>query len=235
MSLRLPCLVLALGLALGPAVGWANTDWATLNPAQRQALAPLERDWPGIDAQRRAKWLEVAARFPAMAPEERTRLQERMAEWARLTPAERNRARLQFQATRQLPKDERQARWEAYQALPPERREALAQQAKPAPRSGAATSAAKATPAEGAKRNLVQPTAVPQARAAGPTVQRAGPGATTRPMTAKAPLPPVHTQAGLPKLAATPNFVDPATLLPKRGPQGAASRTAASSDPTEQP
>jgi hypothetical protein len=54
-------------------------------------------------------------------------------------------------------------------------------------------------------------------------------------MTAKAPLPPVHTQAGLPKLAATPNFVDPATLLPKRGPQGAASRTAASNDPTEQP
>jgi hypothetical protein len=234
MTLRLPSIVLALGLALGPAGAWANADWAALTPTQKQALAPLERDWPGIDAQRRAKWLEVAARFPTMEAEERSRLQARMAEWARLTPAERNSARLQFQATRQLPKDERQARWEAYQALPPEQRQALAQQAKPAPRSGPATSGPAPKQPEGAKRNLVQPTAAPQPRAAGPTVQRAGPGATTRPMTAKAPLPPAHTQAGLPKIAATPGFVDPATLLPKRGPQGAA-RAAASSDPTEQP
>lgn len=233
MPRRLAALLLALGLALGHACASAQ-EWSALTGAQKQALAPLERDWPSIDAQRRAKWLEVAARFPQLGADERARLHERMSAWARLTPAERSRARLQFQATRQLPKDERQAQWEAYQALPPEQKQALAQKAKPGAR--AATPVAKA-PAQGeaAKRNLVQPTAAPQARAVSPTMQRAGPGATTRPITSKAPLPPAHHQAGLPKIAATPSFVDPATLLPKRGPQGAATRTAASSDPTEQP
>lgn len=226
-------LMLALGLAFGHACASAQ-EWAALSGAQKQALAPLERDWPTIDSQRRAKWLEVAARYPSLSPDERTRLQERMSAWARLTPAERSRARLQFQATRQLPKDERQAQWEAYQALPAEQKQALAQKAKPSPRAVGPVATAPA-PGEAAKRNLVQPTAAPQARAVSPTVQRAGPGATTRPMSSKAPLPPAHHQAGLPKIAATPNFVDPATLLPKRGPQGAATRTAASTDPTAQP
>jgi hypothetical protein len=39
--------------------------------------------------------------------------------------------------------------------------------------------------------------------------------------------PPVHQQTGLPKIAATPEFVNKATLLPQRGPQGAAARSAA--------
>jgi hypothetical protein len=240
MPLRLAPLLLALGLALGAAPVLASAEWAAHTPAQRQALAPLERDWPSIDSQRRAKWLEVAARFPAMAPDDRARLQARMSEWARMSPAERSRARLQYQATRQVPKDERQAQWQAYQALPPEQRQALAQKAPPAARAsaGAGTSAtgpSLARSADTGKRNLVQPTAAPQPRAVSPTVQRAGPGATTRPMTSKAPLPPAHHQAGLPKIAATPSFVDPATLLPKRGPQGAATRSGASSDPTAQP
>jgi hypothetical protein len=54
-------------------------------------------------------------------------------------------------------------------------------------------------------------------------------------MTARA-APPAHHQTGMPKIAATPGFVDPATLLPKRGPQGAAVRSAAaSSEPAAQP
>lgn len=225
--------LLALSLMLGHACATAQ-EWAALSGAQKQALAPLERDWPTIDAQRRSKWLEVAARFPSLAADERSRLQERMSAWARLTPAERSRARLQFQATRQLPKDERQAQWEAYQALPPEQKQALAQKGKPGSRVVTPVATAPVQ-GEAAKRNLVQSAAAPQARAVSPTMQRAGPGATTRPITSKAPLPPAHHQAGLPKIAATPSFVDPATLLPKRGPQGAATRTAASTDPTAQP
>lgn len=234
MPIRLAPLLLALGLALGWVGVWASTDWAQLSPTQRQALAPLERDWPTIDAQRRDKWLQVAARFPAMSPEDKARLQARMTEWSRMSPAERSRARLQYQATRQLAQDERQAQWQAYQALPPDQRQALAQKARPAARSPAAAPA-PARVADSAKRNLVQTAVAPQPRAVSPTVQRAGPGATTRPMSTKAPLPPAHHQAGMPKIATTPGFVDPATLLPKRGPQGAASRTAASSAPSSQP
>ena len=59
----------------------------------------------------------------------------------------------------------------------------------------------------------------------GPTAQQAKPGATTTAMTSR-PQPPAHQQPGLPKIAATPGFVDPSTLLPRRGPQGAAVRAA---------
>jgi hypothetical protein len=61
-------------------------------------------------------------------------------------------------------------------------------------------------------------------------VVQAQPGATTTLIT-KRPVPPTHQQTGLPKIAATPEFVDKATLLPQRGPQGAATRSAAASDP----
>ena len=60
---------------------------------------------------------------------------------------------------------------------------------------------------------------------------QAQPGATTTSI-AKRPTPPAHQQTGLPKIAASPGFVDKSTLLPKRGPQGAATRSAAASEPT---
>ena len=63
-------------------------------------------------------------------------------------------------------------------------------------------------------------------RTIGPTVVQARPGATTTLIT-KRPTPPGHQQTGLPKIAGTPEFVNKATLLPQRGPQGAATRSAA--------
>jgi len=51
-------------------------------------------------------------------------------------------------------------------------------------------------------------------------VQR-GAGATTN-LVSRPATPPLHQQAGLPKVAASPGFVDSATLLPRRGAQGAA-------------
>jgi Protein of unknown function (DUF3106) len=235
MSSRLASLALVSLLTFGPAmpVAASNAQWAALTPAQRQVLAPLERDWSEIDSQGKSKWLELAARFPGLPAEERSRLQQRMAEWSRMSPAERSRARLQFQETRQLQPTDRQAQWQAYQALSEEQRRSLAQRAKPASKPNAKADV-KADSSAG-KRNLVQTTARQPTRAATSTVQQAKPGATTLPMNAKAALPPAHHQAGLPKIAATPGFVDPATLLPKRGPQGAAARAAPSSDPKKQP
>ena len=239
----LPALLACLSLGLA-GLTWAaepvvNPAWAGLTPAQRQALAPLERDWGSLDGPRRAKWLEVATRFPAMPVEERQRMQARMADWARLTPTERSRARLQFQEARSVPANERQARWQAYQALPEADRQALAASAKKPAKAASAPAAtaqvAKLTDDATGKRNLVQPAATPRARAVTPTVQQARPGATTTTMTTR-PLPPAHNQAGLPKIAATSGFVNPATLLPQRGPQGAAVRSAAAaSEPEAQP
>jgi hypothetical protein len=151
-----------------------------------------------------------------------------MKEWSRLSPADRGRARVTFQETKQLPAQERQAQWEAYQALPESQRKALASRAQPEKSAVPAKlppSAGKPEPGPSTKRNVVvnpSQTAKP-AKSVGPTVVQASPGATTTLVT-RQPAPPAHQQTGMPKIAATPGFVDESTLLPKRGPQGAAAR-----------
>lgn len=190
--------------------------WSDLSPAQQAALAPLKAHWQGIDANRKTKWIVVAQRFPAMPAAEQQRVQARMAEWAAMSPAERGRARQNFQELRSLPGPDRQALWEAYRALPPEEQRELAQRAKPA-----ATRPSDASASVTARRVVpVNPAPVP-VKPVTPTVVQVKPGATTT-LVSKPPSPPPHNQPGLPKIAATPGFVNPATLLPRRGPQGAA-------------
>lgn len=190
--------------------------WASLTPAQQSALSPLRQLWPTLDGNRKTKWLVVAQRFPGMPAAERDRVQARMAEWARLPPAERGRARQSFQELRALPAPDRQALWDAYRALPPERRQQLAQKARtPAP----AASEPQAQ-ADGRRKVAISPRAV-QVRPVTPTVVQANPGGTTTLLT-KPPAPPVHHQPGMPKILAGKDFVNPSTLLPSRGPQGAA-------------
>ena len=208
--------------------------WAELTPAQRDALKPLENEWPSIEGRRKDKWIELSARMPTMAPSERARVQERMAEWARLTPQQRGEARVRYQEARQLSTQDRQARWEAYQALTPEQRQRFAASA---PKSVAASphggKPGHDSPPQ-IKSNIVpDPAAAPAPQSVAPTVVRASPGATTTLIT-KRPAPPGHQQTGLPKIVATPGFVDKATLLPRRGPQSAVTPSAASA-PTGTP
>ncbi len=193
--------------------------WLSLSRSQQTVLAPLQRDWSSIDAPRKQKWLEVARRFPTLPEAERARIQERMAEWARMTPAERGRARLQFQESRLLSAEDRQASWEAYRALPDDERKALVQRAKKPPAKPAASPEAQMADTS-PKRNVVSPTRQAPAKSVAPTIVQAKPGASTSLLTAKTP-PPSHQQSGLPKIAATKGFVDPDTLLPQRGPQAA--------------
>lgn len=222
--------------------------WSDLKPAQRSVLEPLERDWSGIDAPQKQKWLELSARFPGMSPDEQARVQTRMSEWAKLTPPERGQARMRFQEAKSLPATDRQARWDAYQALPPEQRQQLAARARASAPSVAASGGASNSASSGAAtkagaaaartanpaRDLpqVKSNVVPNPAFAAapvpitPTEVQARPGVTTTPISRR-PRPPSHQQAGLPKIAATPEFVNRATLLPQRGPQGAATRPAA--------
>lgn len=243
-KLRLPLLAGAwlLTVSLG-AAGQAVVDkpptWASLTPTQQQVLAPLQREWPAIEGNRKQKWLEVAAKFPRMPADERQRVQARMAEWARMTPTERAGARMQYQEAKRVPAEERQAKWQAYQALSPEERQSLAKRAPPVAKAASAASEAQrpravTDAASGAKHNVIVATGVAPTRVIAPNTVQAKPGATTTSI-AKRASPPLHHQAGQPKIAATPTFVDPATLLPRRGPQGAGARAAASADPAEQP
>jgi len=223
-------LLLALALLLGGAaahaqglVGPSRAEWSGLSPQQRDVLAPLQRDWNSITPAQQQKWVEVANRYPSMPPDERSRVQQRMGEWSRLSVNERARARLNFQESRQLSREERQQQWDAYRALPPDQKRALAEQAqqaqqtKPQPRAASR----RDEPRSGEKSNLVRSPASPLPQPVGPTVVQRGSGATTN-LVSKPARPPLHQQAGMPKVAATPGFVDSATLLPKRGAQGAA-------------
>jgi hypothetical protein len=207
-----------------------GVSWSSLSSSQKNALKPLEREWAGIDVSRKTKWLEIANKFPTLPAAEQARIQARMSDWAQMTPKERGQARMNFKEAQQVPAQERKARWEAYQALPPEQQKQLAARATPAPRKPAPSDA----PADGssAKKTNVVPNSsyAPRPKAVAPTVAQAAPGATTNLIT-KRPSPPPHQPAGLPKIAVTSGFVDQATLLPKRGPQGAATRSAAASAP----
>jgi hypothetical protein len=213
-----------------PATGAAGPAWSALTPAQQHALSPLQRDWNSIDAPRRRKWIEISERFGTLPPAEQARVQSRMAEWAKLTPKERAEARLNFKEAQQVAPQDRKSQWEAYKALPPDQRKQLAD------RAGNKTPAAKAGKepdgdAPEAKSSIVPNTAyAARPKAVAPTVAQAQPGATTN-LISKRPTPPAHQQTGLPKIATAPGLVDSATLLPKRGPQAAATRSVAASAP----
>ena len=190
--------------------------WQSLTPAQRELLAPLARDWDKLGPNQRSKWLSATPRLASLSAPELARLHERMRDWSHLTPTERADARVGFQVAKQVDAEERQAKWEAYQALPPEKRHELAEKA--AARRQALTKAAdpKAKPLVAApKSNIVPPAPklVAPLAVAGSLIQ-AKPGATTVLMT-RGLAQPTHHAAGESKVVADPALVDPKTLLPK--------------------
>ena len=139
-----------------------------------------------------------------------------MVEWTRMSPAERQRARIGYQHANELrvPEQEGKLRekWEAYQALPPEKRQRLAERA--------------AEKASAAGRDA--PAALPRAKApiqrtpltetTGPTIVQALPGATTVLLTQRAepPLPGASSARGRPLRSPGEARLDPETLLPRR-------------------
>jgi hypothetical protein len=205
----------------------SGVRWKELTPAQQTALKPLERDWSGIESAHKQKWVELSGQITKMPPPERERIQTRMTEWAKLTPIERGRARLNFEEAKQAAPQDRQARWAAYQQLAPEQKRELAERAATARRAPPAENArADSRDLPQTKSNIVpNPAYAAPPRPITPTVQQAGPGATTT-LISKRPAPPPHQQTGMPKIAATPGFVNKSTLLPQRGPQGAAAARA---------
>jgi len=207
--------------------------WSALTAGQRDILAPLAPYWTSIDVSRKSKWLEVATRYPAMHPEEQSRMRARMAEWAKMTPAERGRARLTFQESRQLTREEKQAHWEIYSTLSPEARQVLAEHGQ-RKRTEVTRPPAPAAPVLGAAAPKAQQAprvaATPPVKTVAPTVVQARPGATTVPVT-KAPQAAVINLVARPKINANPDQVDPRTLLPRQKAATAAPPATAASKP----
>jgi len=217
----------------------SSQQWKDLPLRQRTALQPLAAQWNTLDTTGKDKWLAVADRYWSLPAAEQKLIQARMTQWARLQPRERGEARLRFQQTRQLSAAERQEKWAAYQALPEEQKRGLARvaqrQAKPVilpdnvpgPREAQQAFAAKRVghPSGTVRKfNVVpssSPTTSPAPVVVAPTLIKAGAGATTN-LVNQRPHPPQFQQSGMPKITATKGFVDPVTLLPKQGEQGAA-------------
>lgn len=149
----------------------ARPTWSEMSPARRQALAPLTGTWSTLTEAHKRKWLVVADSFARMPPAEQARLHTRMAEWAALSPQQRVQARQNYFAIQQVPESDKKAKWEAYQALPPEEKKKLA------------AGAAKAKPVTPATAAAVQP--VPQQKLA--RVPKAKPNDSRAPRIAVAP------------------------------------------------
>lgn len=210
----------------GSAVVVDGLAWRELTPAQREALAPLQQQWPRLDAQSRRKWLTLVERFPAMPEAERDRIQARMHDWAALTPQQRAKARLHFREARELPDADRRAKWEAYRELSPEQKKQLAARAASSRHPRRAKTERHRAVVESAVETTgatVLPVVVPvpTLTAVAPTVLQVRPGATTIPVSGL-PGRPLLDTAGVSKIVAGPELIDPATLLPRRGPQAAA-------------
>ncbi|KQW44790.1 MULTISPECIES: DUF3106 domain-containing protein [unclassified Roseateles] len=188
--------------------------WSGLTAKQQALLAPLERDWAGIEDSQRSKWLSATPTLATMSGEEIKRVHDRMRDWTSLSASERANARIGFQVSRQLTAEQRQARWEAYQALPPEERQALAEKAR-ARRQAQAARAPNKPIAALPKSNIVPaaPKLVAQVPVTGSLIQ-AKPGATTVLIT-RGLARPSHHAAGQSKVVADPALVDSKTLLPK--------------------
>lgn len=215
------CLVASACVWAQPAMADAGVRWQELPPSQQRALAPLAHDWDQLPEERQHKWQDVARRFDKMTPDQRQRIQQRMTEWARMSPQERDRARLNYQKAQELSASERQSRWEAYQALSPEQRKALAARAKPASATGDTNALRKLrrapVDAQAPKSNIVSPAKGPGTapRSVSPVLVQGRPGASTS-LVNERMKPPAHQPAGQPKITASPAQVDRHTLLPRQ-------------------
>ena len=220
---------------LQPKADAGGPRWTELSPAHRKVLAPLASDWNGLDARSKERWIDVAGRYPKMAPDAQQRANQRMGEWSHMTVAERTQARMNFQETRNVSKEEREARWKAYQALPDDKKRELAAKRAAAPASAASANLAQAHRRVPPPLDSVQPknnvvgVAAPLRTAAGSApVAAQHPGVTTTLLTRRA-APPAHQHDGAPKIATGPNSVDRTTLLPKHTTVAAASPAASAS------
>ena len=112
--------------------------WRELPPVQQQALAPLAAQWDTLSEGQKRKWIALSANFPKLPVTEQAKLHSRMTEWVSLSPQQRTVARLNYGETRQLAPDDKKAKWEAYQALPPEEKKKLAAGVSKPPSTAAA-------------------------------------------------------------------------------------------------
>ncbi|PKO60802.1 MAG: hypothetical protein CVU24_11450 [Betaproteobacteria bacterium HGW-Betaproteobacteria-18] len=131
-----------------PAPVFTNTfqslDWVALSGPQQVALKPLAAQWKTFSDVQKRKWISISTNFNQMNADEQGKLHARMAQWAALSPRQREQARLNFAEIQKITPQQKNEKWQAYQALSPEAKQKLAESAQPKPPRTAL--AAKPTP-----------------------------------------------------------------------------------------
>jgi Protein of unknown function (DUF3106) len=117
----------------------ASTAWQQLSPLQKEALAPLGAQWGALTIQQQNKWLAISKNYARLSMADQVTMHERMSNWVALSPQQRHLARLNFNTLQNLPKEDKKAKWEAYQALPAEKKRLLSEGSKPLPKNAAPT------------------------------------------------------------------------------------------------
>lgn len=100
--------------------------WQALTASQKVALQPLSAVWASLSEAHKRKWLAISANFAQLTPQDKATLHSRMTEWASLSPKQRELARINFAQTKKLSVDDKQTKWQAYQALSAEEKQKLA-------------------------------------------------------------------------------------------------------------
>lgn len=127
-------------LASPPAMFSMASNWHQLTPAQKQALSPLSAQWGKLTPQQQSKWLAISQNFSQLSPSEQATMHTRMADWVGLSPQQRNIARFNYNAVQSLPKEDKKAKWEAYQALSAEDKRSLSRGSQGPTKSAATVS-----------------------------------------------------------------------------------------------
>lgn len=106
----------------------APRPWSSLDPAQRDVLAPLQKTWDSMSPRKQSRMLQRAERWVTLPPERREEVRQHIARWQQMTPEERHQARENMRKFHQLPPQQREqlhATFERFQQLPPDQREKL--------------------------------------------------------------------------------------------------------------
>lgn len=117
----------------------ASRSWKELTALQKQALAPLGAQWSALSGLQQKKWLALSQNFNKLSVAEQITMHSRMSDWISLSPQQRNLARLNFNKLQSLPKEDKKAKWEAYQALSQEEKRMLSAASMPPAKSAAPT------------------------------------------------------------------------------------------------
>lgn len=161
--MRLSALLALVALCLGAAQARADVSWDELSPAERSVLAPLASQWRHMDAASQETWEAIAKRYPHLSAAEQSRLRERMQQWASLSPAEREQARRGYAQAQRVPREDRAAKWERFQSLPPEKKQALLERAEARRQAASAPpTVAPKRPLQGAYAQLDERTLLPR-------------------------------------------------------------------------